>query len=188
MRIDHFDWEEIFKDSADILSRSLAEDKKPIYKVSELYAALSKLYKQREKQNMLPKQSTYNKRMHEKLELEHSQRIMKSSLYKLIGYYHEMSIQALSQYLTVKEEALSQEIRYLFLRLDKGKRNIVDNKKLLYSTCKQLKQRFSDEILFLSYDDDTIVLMFPNEKSRNKVKKFFEKCMQSKEEAEQDAE
>lgn len=188
VKTNHFDWEEIFKDSADILSRSLAENRKPITKVSELYAALEKLYIQRDKKDMLPEPTTYNKKMHEKLELKKSQRIMKSSLYKLIGQYHTMSIQALSQYLTVKEEVSSQQICYLFLRLTKGERTITDNKKLLYTTCKQLKQRFAEEILFLSYDDDTIVLMFPDEKSRQKVKKFIVKNVPKQEDGEYSAE
>lgn len=188
MKTAYFDWEELFKDSADILSRSLAEDRKPIAKVSELYAALEKLYILRDKKHMLPEPATYNKKMHIKLKLENSQRIMKSNLYKLIGHYHTMSIQVLSQYLTVKEEVSSQQICYLFLQLTKGERTIIDNKKILYSTCKQLKQRFSEEILFLSYDDDTIVMMFPNEKSRQNVKEFIAQNTPKQEEAEQSAE
>ena len=113
---------------------------------------------------------------------------MKSSLYKLIGQYYQMSLQVLSQYLTVKEDVSSQQICYLFLRLVKGKRTIIENKKLLYSTCKQLKQRFSEEILFLSYDDDTIVLMFPNKSARQKVKNFIAKNTLKPEEIEQYAE
>ncbi len=183
MRTDQYNWEEIFHNSAVILSESLANDKKTIARPSELYAALKKYYEQNGWDYKLPKQSTYNRRMHNKLELERSQRILKTSLYKLIGQYRDMSIEALSQHLQIKEGSMSGQQCYLFLRLNRKKRSIAANKEILYSACKQLKQKFTDEILFASYDDDTIVLILQNTNAHQKIKEFVERSMvESKEE------
>ncbi|MBQ8435739.1 MAG: hypothetical protein IJX24_07005 [Oscillospiraceae bacterium] len=183
MKTDFFPWDDIFRDSAEILSGSIAVDKKPISKVSELYKALEKLYRKRDMSDMLPKPSTFNKRMHAKLGLDNSQRILKNSLYKLIGQYYNMSIEALSQHLTIKEEGSGEQVCYLFMRLKRGERSITENRRLLFSTSKHLKQKFSNEILFLSYDDDTIVLMLPDDSARQRVKAFAQSCMADSEEA-----
>lgn len=183
MKTDQFPWEEIFKDSARLLSESLANEKKPISKVSELYKALEKDYKNKGKpEREIPGEVSFRRKLHKKLNIAYEQRIYKSALYQLIGKYYNMTIPALAQHLTMTPVDSHDNLCYLFLRVQKGKRSISENKKILYATCKQLKIAFPDEIMFLSYDDDTIVMMCPNKEARKKVKTNIEKYIPKEDE------
>lgn len=61
MNTDHYDWDEIFKYCADILSKSLAVDINPISKVSELYKEFRRCYWNEGRRNEIPQEVTFRK-------------------------------------------------------------------------------------------------------------------------------
>lgn len=175
MNIDHYDWNEIFKCCADILSKSIATDTKPISKISELYNEFKLCYEKDGKDEEIPKEVTFRRKLHSHLKIPNEQRIYKSTLYQLVGIYHKMTIPALASYLTTPYDNTQNYSSYLFYRVKKGNRSILENKQILYSISTELKLHFKNRIIFLSYDDDTIVIMCSSNKSKEFIKKYIEK-------------
>lgn len=171
MKIDYYDWNELFQMSADILSRSIAAESKPISRASELYKALEKEYRKNYPDDDFPKAVTYRKKLHQILNIPYEQRIYKTNLYQLIGKYKNMAIQSLASYLTMPDESVLDKQCYLFYRVIRDSRTIIENRKLLYSIALGFKQTFGKRILFISYDDDTIVMICSNQEARNFISK-----------------
>lgn len=180
MKTDYYNWDEIFRDAADILARSLAEKKVPISKASQLYAALEKQYRS-EKQNF-PEAVTFRKRLHRQLNIDESQRIYKTTLYQLIGQYQKMTLPALAEYLTPSMQPVNCNDCYLFYRINREERTIADNRKLLYATAKVMKEHFKQRILFLSYDDDTIVILCADSDAKNQISAYIQKSLRQEQE------
>ena len=120
MNTDHYDWDEIFKYCADILSKSLAADINPISKVSELYKEFRHCYQNEGRLNEIPQEVTFRKKLHSQLKISYKQRIYKSMLYQLVGKYQEMTIPALANYLTTPYDNANDNSSYLFYRIKRG--------------------------------------------------------------------
>lgn len=181
MNIDYYKWEEIFEYCADILSKSLAANVNPISKVSELYKEFRRCYQNEGRRNEIPKEVTFRKKLHSQLNIPNEQRIYKSTLYQLIGKYQEMTIPALAGYLTTPYDNTNNYSSYLFYRINKGNRTISENKRILYATANQLKSHFKGKIIFLSYDDDTIVIMCSDNDAKETIKSCIEKYISASE-------
>ena len=177
MNTDHYDWDEIFKYCADILSKSLAVDINPISKVSELYKEFRRCYWNEGRRNEIPQEVTFQKKLHSQLKISYKQRIYKSMLYQLVGKYQEMTIPALANYLTTPYDNANDNSSYLFYRIKRGERTISENKRILYATANQLKQHFKGKIIFLSYDDDTIVIMCSDNNAKKIIRNYINKCI-----------
>lgn len=179
MKTDYYDWDKLFKMSTDILSRSITADSKPISKVSELYKALEKEYRKDYPEDDFPKAVTYRKKLHKILNITYKQRIYKTNLYQLIGKYKNMALQSLASYLIMPNENNSDKQYYLFYQVKRDLRSITENRKLLYSIALGFKQTFGNRILFISYDDDTIVMICSNHEARDfisqKIKTYLRK-------------
>lgn len=171
MNTDHFDWEIIFKDAARILSESLSDSKNNITKVSELYQKLKAEYKKLSKP--LPAQNTFTKKIHAYLHPDDKQRIYKTSIYQLIGAYYPQSIEPMAQNFKIIS-ALPDNMTYLFLRLDDKGGKTADNLKILYEMVYKLKNKFSEDILFISYDITTIVIICKDQTSKDKIHNFID--------------
>lgn len=171
MNTDHFDWEMIFKDAARILSESLSEPHNNITKASELYQKLKLEYEKLS--NPVPTQNTFTKKLHTYLHMDNHQRIYKTSIYQLIGVYYPQSIKPMAQNFKIIS-AVPDNMTYLFLQLDDKNNKTADNLKILYEMVYKLKSKFINDILFISYDSTTIVIICKNQSSREKIQTFID--------------
>lgn len=171
MNIDHFDWEMIFKDAAKILSESLSDPKNTITKVSELYQKLKSEYEKLLKP--IPTQNTFTKKIHAYLHLNNKQRIYKTSIYQLIGVYYPQSIKPMANNFKIIS-AVPDNMTYLFIQLDDEGRKTADKLKILYEMVYKLKSKFNKDILFISYDSTTIVIICKDQTSKEKIHNFID--------------
>lgn len=167
-----YDWEQILQDSADIMATSIINGE-TISKISELYAKLEIKYKAEKK--MLPSDNTYRQVFHKKLNIAPNQTIVTSTLYQLAGKYDKMTLDMLAENVRVSSQTKSDS-SWLFIRL----KNIVndvyaDITKHLYHLSHKLKENFHQEIIYISFDTDTLIILCADSDSRDKLVSYFNK-------------
>ena len=179
MSNEKFDWEMILKDSAEIVASSLNADKNHVLKISNLYKKLEAQYQSEGKS--VPKFNTYRQFMHRKLNMGKSQENVQNALYQLAGTYAKMSLSVLAKNVTVASDNISNDNCWLFIRL----KNVLDSNyvqetdinksKIMYYLSQGLKKKYSNKILFISFDTDTIAIMCADNNAREKLVSYFQK-------------
>lgn len=179
MSNEKFDWEMILKDSAKIVASSLNADKNHALKISNLYKKLEAQYQSEGKS--VPKFNTYRQFMHRKLNMGKSQENVQNALYQLAGTYAKMSLPVLAKNVTVASDNISNDNCWLFIRL----KNVLDSNyvqetdmnkwKIMYYLSQGLKKKYSDKILFISFDTDTIAIMCADNNARERLVSYFQK-------------
>lgn len=163
-----FDWQTIIKDSAKIMAESIATGKKDITTLPALYKELEKMYKSQGKK--IPQPNTYRQYMHKALNIRHNQKTPKDALYQLAGKYDKMTLDILVKNTDV---TVDNGGKWLFIRLKRNDSEYADTQKHLYFLSHELKKKFSREIIFISFDTDTLVIMCRDDDARNLVFKEF---------------
>ena len=148
------DWDEILTQCSKIL-----RDNGNIEKVSNLY----KLVKIPKK----PKEDTFRKKIRSELGLK-NERITKESLYRLVGKYSKNFLEALWE-MSAAEGITSYSHCYLFIKIN----NYPDIRELLPKITRSFKVEFKEEVLFSTFDDDTIVLICRDEKAKAKIANYI---------------
>lgn len=175
MNTPKYNWKKIYKESAAIITASIANDKKPVSSVTQVYERLKAKYHEESRDAQLPKPTMYRKMLHKKLNLKPNQRLVKSALYQMVGAYDKMNIPMLANYLTISSSETADNSKWLFIRLQESEFSHTDVNKLLYNLSQKLKKKFSDEILFISFDIDTIVMMCKDYEAKDKIVDYFHK-------------
>ncbi len=164
-----FDWQIIIKDSAKIMADSIFKGRKDISTIPALYKELEKVYKSQDKK--IPKLNTYRQYMHKELKLSHNQKTPRSALYQLAGRYDKMTLNMLTENVNA---TVADSSKWLFIRLKRNDSKYIDTQKHLYSLSHELKKKFSPEIIFTSFDNDTLVIMCRDSESGNSILSYFE--------------
>ncbi len=171
-----FDWDHIWNVCSKLLADSIAMDKEPISNASELYRSLLAAARDGYIDEALPKAVTFRRKLHQKLSKDGNDRICKNALYEMIEQYDKIAISALAKHLKLMPTSSSSKACYLFLRIsDKRKTNVPDHSKLLHSVSAQLKKKYPTKILFITYDNDTIVMLSPNTRARDSVIAYLQR-------------
>lgn len=126
------------------------------------------MYKSQGKE--IPKLNTYRQYMHKALNIGHNQKTPKDALYQLAGKYDKMTLDMLAKNADV---TVTDGSKWLFIGLKRNNSEYVDIQKHLYFLSHELKEKFSQEIIFVSFDTDTLVIMCRDYDARNLVFKEF---------------
>ena len=170
-----FNWESIFSDSAEIMALSISKGIDIPSTISNLYKKLEEKYETEGK--IIPSYDTYRQVLHKKLNTSHNQKTVKSALYQLAGAYDKMTLQMLAENITVTTDAAADNASWLFIRINAKKIKSEDRNKHLYYLAGELKKKFSREIIFISFDIDTLVIMCADSNARKTIISYFDKSV-----------
>ena len=171
-----YDWERIIRDMTDIIAGRIAAGKKPPT-ITSLYKQLSKQYKV-SGQPFPVKSEIFTRKIHQYLGLDKNSKNYEPYFYRLAGQYSSMTLDSLATGLSVSSVSADSS-NWIFIRL---KSLIADSKAInsysvvqrhLYLLSQKLKKKFSSEIIFISFDRDTLVIMCRDNASNQKVVKYF---------------
>ena len=171
-----YDWERIIRDMTDIIAGRIAAGKKPPT-ITSLYKQLSKQYKV-SGQPFPVKSEIFTRKIHQYLGLDKNSKNYEPYFYRLAGQYSSMTLDSLATGLSVSSVSADSS-NWIFIRL---KSLIADSKAInsysvvqrhLYLLSQKLKEKFSSEIIFISFDRDTLVILCRDNASNQKVVKYF---------------
>ena len=134
----------------------------------QLYQLFEKWYTEREKK--VPEQRHFIRKMREELGVESGKKKIQPYLYAFVGKYDKMSLELLAEGTAL---SMVSNASWLFVRL-RSKISSTDKKNThFYYLSRKLKEKFPQDILFLSFDVDTLVILCKNEESKNRVQSHF---------------
>lgn len=165
-----YDWEKILKDSAHVMAQCI-KNGKYISNIIELYYEMESYYKKKGK--AYPCLNTYRQNIGKMLNSSEKGISVKTALYQLAAKYDEMTLSMLAESIAVATDETADNCYWLFIRLKKYEYDYVHVQKHLYFLSHELKKKFSNEIVFISYDIDTLVIMCSNAKARKRLFNFF---------------
>ena len=167
-----FDWKAIEEDSLKLLIESHTSGTKPM-KLSELYAKLKEKYEKEGK--LVPGQNTYRQEMHKRLKIPNNQRATESELYRLAGLYSDMTLEMLACHLDITNAAPQPDDKWLLVQLNRDREMIsyTHLKQHMYYLAKELKKKFGDDILFISFDNNTLVIMCRDKEAKLAIYSYF---------------
>lgn len=168
-----FNWDDIVKDSSKIIIKSILKGKNEITTLKSLHTALETTYQKNGKE--IPTYSTYRQKMHKLLNIRHNQKNVKNELYQLAGKYEKMTLDALSENIYLSSKIAANDCNWLFIRLKKNEPDYSKTQKHLYFLSQKLKEKFKNEIIFISFDTDTIVVMCSNSNATGKIHSYLKK-------------
>ena len=174
------DWDKIWKDSADIVIKHI-EAGDALSKVSQLYKELEDKFDGESKQDELPKYNTYRQRIHQVLGIESNKGNIKTELYKFAGKYSNMTIDNLCEQLSVSSANESNNSNWLFIKLKRNIEKEYYKKKYtavqshLYHLSHKLKDKYKEEIVFASFDSNTLVILCKDSKAKENIGNYIAK-------------
>lgn len=101
-----------------------------------------------------------------------------------VAAHGKILLKIFSQNITISYPKVASQAVWLFIRLKETKEteeteekniSLEDYNSHFYYLSKRLKEQFKDEILFLSFDTDTVVLLCKDDSARKKIIRHFRK-------------
>lgn len=157
-----YPWEEIFQDCADLITVQIRDSKNVPETFPQLYQLFEKWYTERGKK--VPEQRHFIRKMREELGVESGKKKIQPYLYAFVGKYDKMSLELLAEGTTLSRVSNAS---WLFVRLRSKISSTTDKKNAhFYYLSRKLKEKFPQDILFLSFDVDTLVILCKDEESK----------------------
>ena len=171
MKKPKFDWDTIIKDSAEVIAHSLKVGKE-ITAIKSLYDELKKIYLSGNKD--IPEFNTYRQVIRKKLNIAPKKKNVKTELYQLAGAYAKMSFKMLTENTTISSCAIADSGCWLFIRLKNIDSDYNNTAKHMYTLAHELKKKFIGKIVFVSFDNDTVVIMCSDNMARQEILQYFQ--------------
>ena len=175
-----YNWNKIVKDSEKIIHDTTKNgNRKLISTIKELYDRLKFQYEKKGKE--VPRYVLYSKKIRKEFNIGRHKKNIQLELYQAAAAHEKIPLETLSQNVTISYPKVASQAVWLFIRLketkETEKKNISskDYNSHFYYLSKRLKEQFKDEILFLSFDTDTVVLLCKDDSARKKIIRHFRK-------------
>ena len=120
----------------------------------------------------------YSKKIRKKFNIDHHKKNIQLELYQAVAAHEKISLETLSQNVTISYPTVASQAVWLFICLKETKQkniSLEDYNSHFYYLSKRLKEQFKDEILFLSFDTDTVVLLCKDDPARKEIIRHFRK-------------
>lgn len=166
-----FNWETIKKDSAEIMAVSISEGRDIPSTIRELHDKLSASYSVNGKR--IPEYNTYRQKIRQILEIPRNSKNVKSALYQLAGAYDKMTLQMLADNITVSNDVIADNSCWVFIRLKRHQDDHALFNKHLHFLSRELKKKFAQEIIFISFDTDTLVILCADINARQMLTSYL---------------
>ena len=123
----------------------------------------------------------YSKKIRKEFNIGRHKKNIQLELYRAVAAHGKILLKTLSQNITISYPTVASQAVWLFIRLKETKEteekniSLEDYNSHFYYLSKRLKEQFKDEILFLSFDTDTVVLLCKDDSARKKIIRHFRK-------------
>ena len=172
-----YNWNEIVKDSKKIIHDTTKNgNRKLISTMKELYDRLKFQYEKKGKE--VPRYVLYSEKIRKEFNIDRHKKNIQLELYQAVAAHEKIPLETLSQNITISYPTVASQAVWLFIRLKDTKHmniSLIDYYSHFYYLSKRLKEQFKDEILFLSFDTDTVVLLCKDDSARKKIIRHFRK-------------
>ena len=165
-------WDEIISDCAEIIADIVAKGENIPSTFPALYHLIETKYQNEGK--IPPKQNTFRQVMHDRLKIGNNQKNISAALYRLAGRYDKMTLAQLTENITLTSRRTEDKTPWIFIRLNGSDVSMTDKAGHLYHLSHELKEKFSKQILFASFDIDTIVILCHDDEARKTILEYFE--------------
>jgi hypothetical protein len=170
-------FKKIVKDSKKIIHDTTKNgNRKLISTMNELYDRLKFQYEKKGKE--VPRYVLYSEKIRKEFNIGRHKKNIQLELYRAVAAHGKFFLKTLSQNITISYPTVASQAVWLFIRLkDTKQKNIFleDYNSHFYYLSKRLKEQFKDEILFLSFDTDTVVLLCKDDPARKEIIRHFRK-------------
>ena len=164
----NFEWGDIFEECRTILKKR--NKSKPIKTWMELYNELKK--SKDKKKQPCPASDTFKRHLSDELDLGKYDRLTKDLLYSMLHIDTQETIEDLLHNAQISVTPNLNQNCWLFITLKRedntGTKSIVH----LYQLSHKIKTVFSEDVAFISFDIDTIVVLCSSEESKAKIEKY----------------
>lgn len=167
-----YDWDYISKCCAKLIAKKISRGEDAPSSFPKLYTLL-----QEECKREIPPLNTFRQVMHERLHVPNGKKNISSNLYQLAGRYDKMTLKHLIDNASISSEQISDNAVCLFIRIRKTDSKYSDRIKYLHYLSTELKIKFKEEIKFISFDTDTIVIFCANDNAKNSIHQYFAKSV-----------
>lgn len=173
-------WSKIYKECAIIINECAAQQF-GIKTIKELYSKLEEKFSIQESFDdwELPSYDTFRQKLRKHLSLTSRSANVGAALYRFAGAYNKMTIDMLSDNVRISSDSLEQGCRWIIIRLNRcvieDKHRFNNTQRHLYQLSQALKDKFKNEILFISFDRDTMVILCSSNDAKEKIRKHFDK-------------
>ena len=126
----------------------------------------------------------YYEKIRKEFNIDRHKKNIQLELYRAVAAHGKILLKTLSQNITISYPTVASQAVWLFIRLKETKEtketeekniSLEDYNSHFYYLSKRLKEQFKDEILFLSFDTDTVVLLCKDDSARKKIIRHFRK-------------
>ena len=173
-----FDWDEIVQDCIKLIIEQ-TDQTKAISSINDLYVQLDITY--RKNGNKMPSKNTFRQYLRKEMGLQERQSLNKHDFYEFAGAYDRLTVQSLVKDATIEYSSIDRNCCWLFIRVERQVSGESAEKKYrmmqkhLYHLSHKLKEKFSAQIVFVSFDRDTLIILCNNSTARDTIKNYIEK-------------
>lgn len=176
-------WSMIYKECAIIINES-AVQQSGVKTIRELHNKLKEKYPSLSSPDgwELPPYDTFRQKLRKHLELTSRSADVSAALYRFAGAYSKMTIDMLSDNVRISSDSVDTDCRWIIIRLDRCVNEddrFLNTQRHLYHLSQALKDKFTSEILFISFDRDTLVILCSDNDAKDKIKEYFNRINSS---------
>lgn len=171
-------WSKIYKECAIIINECAAQQS-GIKTIKELHNKLKEKYLLLRSSNdwELPPYDTFRQKLRKHLELTSRSADVSAALYRFARAYSKMTVKMLSDNVRISSDSVDTDCHWIIIRLDRSVNEdddwFLNTQRHLYHLSQALKDKFTKEIFFISFDRDTLVILCSNSDAKKKIKEYF---------------
>ena len=178
-------WSKIYKECAVIITEC-AIQQTGIKTIRELYNKLKEKNPSLKSPDYgeLPSYNTFRQKLREYLKPTSQSADVSAALYRFAGAYNKMTLEMLSDNIRISSDNVDTDCNWIIVRLKRSisedEDQYLNTQRHLYHLSQALKNKFTNEILFISSDRDTLVILCSNIDAKEKIKEHFNRINSSK--------
>ncbi|MBQ5989204.1 MAG: hypothetical protein IJL67_06890 [Oscillospiraceae bacterium] len=159
-----YNWDEITDHIKELTLFNINSNKRPPT-MQQLYRKLKSEFKP-----TAPDFKIFLRHYHKFFGLEKSQKNYESYLYDLVGKYNEESLRQLADNLKITSH--TSDAVWLFIRFKK-KDSELNTQKYLHTMSQKLKEELGENILFITFDHDTLTVLCKDSATKHDIEYYF---------------
>ena len=178
-------WSKIYKECAVIITEC-AIQQTGIKTIRELYNKLKEKYPSLQSPDYwkLPSYNTFRQKLRKHLNPTGKLNDVSAALYRFAGAYNKMTLDMLADNIRISTASVDTDCNWIIVRLKRSvsedEDQYLNTQRHLYHLSQALKKKYTNEILFISFDRDTLVILCSNSDAKEKIKEHFNKINSSK--------
>lgn len=177
MGYQEYDWNDILKKCARIVAKTLKSDNKKgkIKTLGQLYKELQKELQKRGKP--VPSLKTFQLHMRNELSIGAKQKNVSEELAIFAGRYEAFTLKELIKHVDISSAANADECKWLFFHFEPNKHQkenddwYIEEQKYMRKLSEALRKKYSQDILFISSDPSTLIVLCKNSAARDRIAK-----------------